>query len=253
MPTAKPDPDRRKRILVPLLVTVVALVVAVLAVIGPALSGGGSDEAPAAVQTPASTGDAEQDAQREAALAALAGLARRTPGDPLAIGAEDAPVVLINYSEFQCPFCGKFARDTKPTLMDRYVDEGLLRIEWRDFPYLGPESTTAAHAARAAAAQGRFWEFHDAMFADQQPPNSGKLTEDYLAGVAQQVGLDVDRFRADLADPDLQALVGEDFSEGQSIGVNGTPAFLVNGNPVIGAQPTETFTELIDAEIAKVG
>jgi protein-disulfide isomerase len=248
--TPTPTPSRRKRLLVPVVVTIVAALVALFAGLGPMLSGG-SDAAPAGSQptgTGAATGGtSEQDAQ----VAALASLARRTPGDPVALGKEDAPVVLIDYSEFQCPFCGKFARDTKPTLVKEYVDKGLLRIEWRDFPYLGPESGTAAHAGRAAAAQGKFWEFHDAMYADQKPPNSGALTEDHLAAVAEKIGLDVARFRKDLADPKVQAPVEQDFSEGQSIGVTGTPAFLINGNPVIGAQPTETFTRIIDAEIAK--
>lgn len=81
---------------------------------------------------------------------ALAALARRDPRDATAIGDVDAPVVMISYSEFQCPFCGKFARDTEPALIKKYVDTGVLRIEWRDFPYLGAESTLAGQAGRAA-------------------------------------------------------------------------------------------------------
>lgn len=251
-PAGTSNPAARKRLVVPVVVTIVAILVALLAGLGPMLAGGSQDPAPGA---PGSAGTAQEEAtgtsEQDAQIAELAKLARRTPGDPVALGTVDAPVVLVNYSEFQCPFCGKFARDTKPTLVKEYVDKGLLRIEWRDFPYLGPESGTAAHAGRAAAAQGKFWEFHDAMFADQQPPNSGKLTEEYLAGIAQQVGLDVAKFRTDMADPKIQAPVEQDFTEGQNIGVTGTPAFLINGNPVIGAQPTGTFTRIIDAEIAK--
>jgi len=256
---APPGRRRRQRLAAPIVVTVVAAVIALLAGLGPKVTGGSTptpEKQPVAGSTqtspgaPAPESDAG-DAQAAEQIAALAQLARRTPGDPLALGREDAPVVLINYSEFQCPYCGKFARDTKPTLVRDYVDQGLLRIEWRDFPYLGEESVTAALAARAAAAQGKFWQFHDAMFADQQPPNSGALTDGFLTTVARGVGLDTKRFRADLADPGLQAEVEQDFLEGQSIGVNGTPAFLINGNPVMGAQPTETFTRIIDAEIAR--
>lgn len=262
-PEPTPSTSRRQRLVAPLVVTLVAALVALLAGFGPMLTSG--SDGPSAGQAPGSAtatdntagessgeqGAAGDTSEGDAQIAALATLARRTPGDPVALGAEDAPVVLINYSEYQCPYCGKFARDTKPTLVKEYVDKGLLRIEWRDFPYLGPESTTAAHAGRAAAEQGRFWEFHDAIFADQQPPNSGKLTEDFLAAIAEQIGLDVATFREDLTDPKVQAPVEEDFTEGQSIGVTGTPAFLINGNPVIGAQPTETFTQIIDAEVAK--
>lgn len=246
-PASTPSSSRRRRLLVPIVVTLVAALVALLAGLGPIISGGSDQPAADPAATQASGSTSEQDAQ----IAALAALARRTPGDPVALGEEDAPVVLINYSEFQCPFCGKFARDTKPTLVKEYVDKGLLRIEWRDFPYLGEESATAAYAGQAAAVQGRFWEFHDAMFADQQPPNSGRLTRDYLAGIAAKIGIDVERFRRDMANPQVQANVGRDFSEGQNIGVTGTPAFLINGNPIIGAQPTETFTRLIEAEVGK--
>jgi protein-disulfide isomerase len=176
----------------------------------------------------------------------FAELVRRDRDDPTALGDADAPVVMINYSEFQCPFCGKFARDTEPTLVEEYVEDGTLRIEWRDFPYLGPESTTAARAGRAAGAQGRFWEFHDAMYADQQPPNSGRLTEEYLVGVAEEIGLDTGEFRADMRAPWTAAAVAEDFDEGQMIGVTGTPAFVVNGRPIIGAQPTDVFVDAIE-------
>ena len=180
----------------------------------------------------------------------LAGLARRDADDPMAMGEVDAPVVLINYSEFQCPFCGKFARDTAPTLIEKYVEDGTLRIEWRDFPYLGEESTTAALAGRAAAAQGSFWEFHDAMYADQLPPNSGNLDEAYVEAIADDLGLDVEQFLADLRSDGAQALVDIDFQEGQSIGVTGTPSFLVNGTPIVGAQPTEVFEQVIEQAAA---
>lgn len=171
---------------------------------------------------------------------------RRDADDPMALGEPDAPVVMVAYSEFQCPFCGKFARDTEPTLVEKYVADGTLRIEWRDFPYLGAESTVAARGGRAAAAQDRFWEFEEAMYADQLPPNSGNLDEDYLVSVAEDIGLDVDRFRDDLASSELDAAVQQDFAEGQAIGVTGTPAFVINGVPVIGAQPTEVFERTIE-------
>jgi protein-disulfide isomerase len=122
---------------------------------------------------------------------------RREAGDPRAMGEVDAPVVMVSYSDFPCPFCGKFARDTESVLTERYVDEGTLRIEWRDL----------ARAGWAAGAQGKFWAFHDAMYADQQPPNSGKLTPAYLTGIAEKVGLDVARFREDMASEEASSAV----------------------------------------------
>lgn len=221
----------------------------------------GSGQDPAA-DTAASLGSSEPqgeadmpgtNASEEEILSALEGLARRQQDDPLALGAVDAPVVMIAYSEFQCPFCGRYARETQPELVERYVADGLLRIEWRDFPYLGPESRTAALAARAAGAQDRFWAFEDAMFADQQPPNSGRLTPEFLADVAQGAGLDRDRFVQDMQSEELASAVEADFQEGQSIGVTGTPAFLVNGRPVIGAQPTDVFVQAVEDALAEAG
>lgn len=187
---------------------------------------------------------------REDTVKALAQLARRTPGDPFAVGRVDAPVVMVSYSDFQCPFCGKFARDTEPGLIAKYVDAGVLRIEWRDFPYLGEESVTAAVAGRAAARQGKFWAFHDAMFAQQQPSNSGRLTPAYLASVAVKAGLDGPQLTRDMRDPALKDAAEKDFGEGQNSGITGTPAFLINGEPVIGAQPSSVFERVIDQAAA---
>lgn len=173
-------------------------------------------------------------------------MARRQANDPMAIGRVDAPVVMIAYSEFQCPFCGKFARYTAPTLIRKYVDRGVLRVEWRDFPYLGPESLLAARGGRAAAAQDKFWAFHDALYAHQPAPNSGTITADYLTAKAKSVGLDTTRFCNDLASPEMAGAIQRDFQEGQHIGVTGTPAFIINGQPVIGAQPTAQFEAVID-------
>ena len=221
----------------PILPAIVALAAAVALIAALAGVFSGDDEADRSVGSPT-------DSQRSST--SDDSLARRQVDDPMAKGEADAPVVLIAYSDFQCPFCGKWARDTAPALEEQYVTDGTLRIEWRDFPYLGPESATAALAGRAAAAQGAFWEFHDAMYADQLPPNSGQLDEDYLSGVAEDLGLDVDQFLTDMNSKATQSAVQKDFAEGQAIGVTGTPAFIINGVPVIGAQPTEVFQQTIE-------
>lgn len=178
-------------------------------------------------------------------------LARRIPGDPSALGRVNAPVVLVEYSEFQCPFCGMFTRNTQPILIKKYVTNGTLRIEWRDFPYLGSESTTAALASRAAADQGKFWEYHDALFAHQFFPNSNHLTVPYLTSIAQNLGLNLEKFKTDMNSAATKSAVAVDFSEGQSIGVTGTPSFLVNSTPIVGAQPLQVFEQAIDLAAAQ--
>ena len=233
-----------KNVVVPAAIAAIAAIVVLAIVVMPTF-GGDSGESDSAVTEgyAADAGTAQDEAWEQ--------LVRREPDDPMAMGEVDAPVVMVNYSEFQCPFCGKFVRDTEPTLIEEYVEDGTLRIEWRDFPYLGPESNTAAHAGRAAAAQGKFWEFHDAMYADQLPPNSGQLDEDYLAGIAEDLGLDVEEFLTDMNSKATQTAVQDDFAEGQAIGVTGTPAFIINGVPVIGAQPTQVFQDTIEQAAAE--
>lgn len=238
-------PDSRKSPLVPIVVALIAALALVLVLFPGGNDTGETAADPAPESAPETTSTAPPETWKQ--------LVRREPDDPMALGDVDAPVVMVAFSEFQCPFCGKFARDTEPVLVEKYVEDGTLRIEWRDFPYLGPESTVAARGGRAAAAQDRFWEFEEAMYADQLPPNSGNLDEDYLAGVAKDVGLDVDRFRDDLDSLESEEAVQEDFAEGQAIGVTGTPAFVINGVPVIGAQPTEVFEQAIEKAAEEAG
>lgn len=118
--------------------------------------------------------------------------------DHPSLGSPDAPVTMVEYSDFQCPFCGKFARETEPELIEKYVDDGTLRIEWRDFPYLGQESANAAFAARAAQAQGGFWRYHDILYANQESTNSGAFSDERLLGFAREAGLNVEKFEGDM-------------------------------------------------------
>ncbi|MFI7563433.1 DsbA family protein [[Kitasatospora] papulosa] len=180
----------------------------------------------------------------------LAGLARRDAGDKQAQGRTDAPVVLIEYADFQCGYCGKFARDTEPELIKRYVDDGTLRIEWRNFPIFGDASEAAARASWAAGRQGRFWAFHRAAYAeDAKEKGFGK---DRLRALARQAGVkDLDRFTRDAGSAAATEAVGVDRQEAYRIGATSTPSFLVNGRPLAGAQPTAVFTQAIEAAAAE--
>ncbi|MGE7385143.1 DsbA family protein [Streptomyces sp. NPDC004126] len=176
--------------------------------------------------------------------AELKALARREPGDKLAVGRADAPVVLIEYSDFKCGYCGKFARDTEPELVKRYVEDGTLRIEWRNFPIFGAESEAAAKAAWAAGQQDRFTAFHAAAYAEGAKAKG--FGEDRLVELAREAGVpDLDRFKADLAGEQAAAALRRDQEEGYRIGVQSTPSFLVNGQPIAGAQPLDAFTAAI--------
>lgn len=229
-------------------VVLVALAVALVGYLVVGTGGSGSDNAAAGGPAPAGEPSASADA---AAVGPLGDIARRTEGDPAAIGRTDAPVVMVAFSDYRCPFCAKFSRETEQQLVDEYVDDGRLRIEWRDFPIFGPESTLAAQAGRAAAMQGKFWEFNKAVFADSPERAHPDLPEDKLVAYAEQVGVaDIARFRTDMHSAEAAQAVQRDLDEGTSLGVPSTPAFVVNGHPIMGAQPIEEFRAQIDQALA---
>jgi protein-disulfide isomerase len=174
-------------------------------------------------------------------------MARRIPGDPTALGDPQAPVVLVEYSDLRCPFCGIYARDTLPVLVNEYVTTGKIRVEWRDFPVFGQESIDAAVADRAAGEQGKFWQFNAATYAHAPERAHLELTKASLLQLARGVGVpDMARFESDLTSPVLLARVNADAKEAYSIGATGTPQFLVNGTTISGAQPVDVFRQVID-------
>ncbi|WP_329400782.1 DsbA family protein [Streptomyces melanogenes] len=176
-------------------------------------------------------------------------LARRDGKDPLAQGRADAPVVMIEYADFKCSYCGKFARDTEPALVKKYVDAGTLRIEWRNMPIFGAESEAAARAAWAAGQQGRFWQFHTAAYAKGSKEKG--FGADRLRELAKEAGVaDLDRFVRDADGDAAKAAVKKDQDEAYGLGATSTPSFVVNGRPLAGAQPLDTFAQAIDEAAA---
>lgn len=189
----------------------------------------------------------EPESTRSQQSSPLASLARRTPDDPLALGRVDAPVVMIAYEDFRCPFCAKFATDISPELKERYVETGVLRIEWRDFPIFGAESMRAAKAGRAAARQDAFWEFKDEVYAHAPASGHPPLPVSTLVEYARQAGVaDIEQFKADMEDPAIAQAIQSDAQEGSRAGISSTPTFLVNGDPIMGAQPLPAFTSAIE-------
>jgi protein-disulfide isomerase len=165
-----------------------------------------------------------------------------TEGAPVR-GAKDAPVTLVEFSDFQCPFC-KQAEPTVKRLLERYPDK--LKLVYRDFPLEGihPQARPAAEAARCAADQGKFWEYHDVLYAS----NLGGAPDEYRR-YAEKVGLDVPKFDECVKSGTHRAGVQRDLQEGSRLGVTGTPAFFVNGRPLQGAQPLEAFVKVIEDEL----
>ncbi|HSO92496.1 MAG TPA: DsbA family protein, partial [Arthrobacter sp.] len=150
----------------------------------------------------------------------------------------------------RCPFCALFSQDTLPPLVAKYVDSGDLRVEWRDLPVFGAESSAAAVAGRAAGEQGRFWEFNQAVFAIAPERGHAELPRERLIQLAGDAGVpDLKKFEADLDSAELKAAVSKDAQEAAALGATGTPTFLVNDTPLVGAQPVASFEKAIEAAL----
>ncbi|WP_219466601.1 DsbA family protein [Nonomuraea rhizosphaerae] len=160
----------------------------------------------------------------------------------LAKGSAQAKVTIVEFGDFKCPNCRRFAQRIEPELKARYLDTGVVRMFWRDYPIRGRDSTRAALAARAASRQGKFWEFHDALYAGKQPG----LTDAYLRSVAARIGLDLARYDADRRASSVRKAVDGDLGFALDLGMPGTPAFLINGKLLFGAQPVAAFERAIE-------
>ena len=153
---------------------------------------------------------------------------------------------MVEFGDYQRTSCGAFARDTEPALIRRYVDTGVVRLVWRDFPWVDAQSVSAAVGARAAGLQGKFWAYHDYLSAHQFPDeHSGLVTGGYLRSVTRRLVLNMTMFNRDVTGPALAAAVRADDAFGQQLGVPGTPAFLIGGRPFFGAQPLPAFEAAI--------
>jgi protein-disulfide isomerase len=169
-----------------------------------------------------------------------------TAGAPIR-GASDAPVTIIEFSDFHCPFCRRI-QPVLDQLRAKYSDK--IKIVFRDFPLdsLHPEARAAAESARCATEQGKFWEFHDKIFAGN--PDGSPAT---LARFAQELGMDSAAFEACRTSGKYKSSILASNQEGTQLGITGTPTFFVNGRMLVGAQPLEAFVRVIDEELAAAG
>jgi protein-disulfide isomerase len=164
-------------------------------------------------------------------------------------GNSAAPVTIIEFADFQCPYCGRFAAGAWPQLDETYIQNGTVRFGYQHFAFLGPESQWAAEASECASEQDAFWAYHDVLFERQSGENRGAFSQDNLKQFAAEAGLNADSFAACLDSGKYASVVQSETAGAQALGVNGTPAFLVNGRPLVGAQPFEVFQQVIEAEL----
>ena len=170
-------------------------------------------------------------------------IAVETAGRPERGGGAKAPVTIVMFSDYECPFCGR-GEKVIDQVMTTYGDK--VRLVFRDYPLpMHSHARGAAEAAACANAQGKYWPYHEKLFANQTA-----LTEDKLKEYAGQVGLDVAKFEQCMKDKPFKDAIDKDIADGQAVGVNGTPAFFINGRMLSGAQPFERFKDEIDADLA---
>lgn len=170
--------------------------------------------------------------------------------DPV-LGSPDAPVTIIEYSEYLCPFCQRFVLETMPRIEEEYIDTGLVKLIFRDFPVHGQSAVAMAMVAECAADQGKFWEMH--MFLWERTEQWSQ-SEDILAtfqGYADELGMDSEEFTTCLTEGRTVDRIIEDYNIGVQDGVSGTPAFFINGTPIKGALPFEEFQKVIEEALAK--
>ena len=174
-----------------------------------------------------------------------------------AMGDPNAPVTIIEYSDFQCPYCRKFALEIEPQLIANEIAQGKVRFIYRTMgDFIGPESLDAAEAAYCAGEQNHFWDYHDILFANWRGENVGSFTPDRLIQFAQALGLDMNAFRSCFQSHKYRERALQDKKDGLDAGVRGTPSFVIiapDGSKQLmeGAYPYEQFHKAIAEALQK--
>jgi protein-disulfide isomerase len=163
-------------------------------------------------------------------------------------GPDDAPVTIVEYTDYECGFCRRYNQTVLPQIMETY--EGKIRYLIRHFPLvqIHPSSVRAAQAAVCAEEQDSLWTLHALLFDQAQG-----LSAESINGYAQEAGLDMDSFEDCMTSDGPTEIIREDMQRGAEYGVQGTPAFFINGRVVYGAQPYEAFSRIIDAALEDAG
>jgi len=164
--------------------------------------------------------------------------------DDPSIGPQDAPITIIEFSDYECPYCKRWYNEVYLRLREEYADE--IRVVFRDFPLysIHPNAEPAAVAANCAELQGMYWEYHDLLFAGEQ------LDETTYLQYAEGLGLNLDEFKACLDSEEQVSEIRGDYEYASGLGVRSTPTFFLNGLPIVGAQPYEVFQQVIEQELA---
>jgi protein-disulfide isomerase len=206
---------------------------------------GAVSAAPAAIAPAAPAPAAAPTPTAAVPVAPPAPVAVSADDDPV-LGDADAPIEIIEFSDFECPFCSRFYTQTMPQIVSEYIDTGKAKLVFRDFPLSFHANAQKAHeAAECAKDQDKYWEMHDTIFENQQA-----ISVADLKGHAADLGLDSEAFDSCLDSGEKAAEVAKDLADGQAAGASGTPTFFINGVKLVGAQPFSAFKQTIDAQLS---
>ena len=172
------------------------------------------------------------------------------------LGDPNAPITLVEFGDYQCFFCNKYFHDTEQKLLENYVDTGKVKIIFKDFTIIGPDSITAAHAAHCADDQDLFWEYHDTLYNNWNGENNGWASSENLLRMAQDVGLDIDEFTGCMLNEIHTQIISASNADARTLGLTGTPGFFVISpnnqvTKIPGAQPFDVFQKIFDSELEK--
>ncbi|MGI0046099.1 MAG: thioredoxin domain-containing protein [Nitrosotalea sp.] len=167
-------------------------------------------------------------------------------------GSPNAPITMIEFGDYQCPHCDAWFKNSEPTIKSNYIDTNKVKLYFVDIPYLGPDSAIAAQATYCAADQGKYWEYHDVLYTNQGPVQSGWASSGSLKQFASSLGLDTTKFNSCLDSGKYSDRVSHNKDVATSAGVQGTPTFFIVGvkgtvNKIEGDQPMEIFSKTIDS------
>lgn len=165
------------------------------------------------------------------------------------LGSEDAPVTMIEFADFQCPFCAVFHRESFGLIKENYIDAGLVRYVHVDLPFLGEESFIAAEAAACASDQDKFWQYHDLLYQNQAGENQNTFSLEKLKSLAGTAGLNTEQFNSCFDGLVYQDEIIDRTNIAQQYSVNSTPTFFINGMRFEGVMPYENFVQVIETEL----
>jgi protein-disulfide isomerase len=172
------------------------------------------------------------------------------------LGNPDAPITLVEFGDYQCHFCNVFFHSTEDKILQKYVETGKVKIIFKDFNIIGPDSVNASHGAHCAKDQGLFWEYHDILYSNWTGENNGWASSENLLKFAQEINLDIDQWSECMINGDSSQIILSSNEDARSLELTGTPAFFVIGpdgktTRLFGAQPFETFENIFEVELKK--